>query len=622
MSKRGLPLRIVEGIWLGLDRLRKLLHLIVLLGVFLLLLVALVGEQVRVPDTAALRIAPKGALVDQLSGDPLERALARARGQPVAETLLRDLIEAIHAARDDDRIKALVLEPDGMTSAGLSKLEELAAEIARFKESGKPVVAVGDAFTRDQYFLAVQADKIYLHPMGQVIVDGYSRFLPYYKSALEKLYVDYNFWTVGEYKSFVEPATRDDMSPQDEEASREYLAALWDSYQAEVTTARHLSGQALQRYADEFDTLLADAHGDTAKLALDYGLVDELLPRDEMRERIRTLTGESESPDKQMDDYTGIDFDDYLVAERKAAPAASQRNKVAVIVASGTILDGVQPPGSIGGDSLASLVRRARADPDVKALVLRVDSGGGSAFASDVILRELEVFQSTKRPLVVSMGSVAASGGYWISMSADEIWASPATLTGSIGVGATVPTFENTLDHLGVHIDGIGTTKLSGAFDVTRGLGDNVKNYIRESVHNTYDEFITKVAGHRKRSREEIDRVARGRVWAGMDALDRGLVDRLGNLDEAIASAAGLAGLETGGYRVEYFEPQATLAERLVMQMTSAVAPAIHALVGTSAPQLPASVSKWLESAMKPLEFAERLNDPRGIYAYCFCDTR
>ena len=620
MSNRGLPLRIVQGIWRGLDRLRKLLHLIVLLGLFLLLLVVLVGEQIRVPSVAALRIAPQGNLVDQLSGDPLQRAIARAQGQRIAETSLRDLIEAIHAAKDDDRIKALVLEPGGMTGAGLSKLEELAAEIARFKESGKPVVAVGDSFTRDQYFLAAQADKIYLHPMGQVVVDGYSRFLPYYKTALDKLYVDYNVWTVGEYKSFVEPVTRDDMSPEDQEASREYLAALWDSYQSNVTTARHLSSGALQRYADDFDTLLADAGGDPAKLALDYGLVDELLPRDQMRERIRALTGEPDSEDEQKDDYTGIDFDDYVAAVRKHESPASQRSEVAVVVASGTILDGVQPPGSIGGDSLAALIRRVRADKDVKALVLRVDSGGGSAFASDVILRELEVFKSTGRPLVVSMGSVAASGGYWISMAANEIWASPATLTGSIGVGATVPTFQRTLDKLGVHIDGIGTTKLSGAFDVTRGLGENVKAYIGESIHKTYDDFIAKVAEHRNRSREEIDRVARGRVWAGQDALDRGLVDRLGNLDEAIASAAGLAGLEEGGYRVHYVEPSVTFTERLVMQMSSAVAPVLGAFV--SAPVLPRNVSKLLESAMEPLAFADRLNDPRGIYAYCFCDTR
>jgi protease IV len=620
MSRRGLPLRIVEGIWRGLDQLRKLLHLIVLLGLFLLLLIALVGEQVRVPSAAALRIAPLGNLVDQLSGDPFQRAVARAQGQRVAETLLRDLIDAIRAARDDDRIKALVLQPDGMTGAGLSKLEELAAAIAHFKESGKPVIAVGDSFTRDQYFLAAQADKIYLHPMGQVVIDGYSRFLPYYKTALEKLYVDYNFWTVGEYKSFVEPATRDEMSPQDEEASREYLTALWSSYEANVAAARHLSNEALQHYADDFDTLVADANGDTAKLARDYGLVDELLPRDEMRDRIRALIGESDGASKQKDDYTGIDFDDYVAAVRKAATPVNQRSKVAVIVASGTILDGVQPAGSIGGDSLAALIRRVRSDQDVKALVLRVDSGGGSAFASDVILRELEVFKGTGRPLVVSMGSVAASGGYWISMAGNEIWASPATLTGSIGVGMTVPTFQRTLDKLGVHIDGIGTTKLSGAFDVLHGLGDNVKAYLGESVHKTYDDFITKVAEHRNRSRDQIDAAARGRVWAGQDALDRGLVDRLGNLDEAIASAASLAGLEPDGYRIQYVEPQTTFAERLVMQMSTALAPVLGAF--GRAPSLPANVSKWIEAAMEPLAFADRLNDPRGIYAYCFCDTR
>ncbi len=618
-DNRSWPLRIVAGVWRGLDRLRRLLHLILLLAVFLLLLIASIGERTYIPGAAALVIAPQGTLVDQLSGDPLERAIAKAQGAPLQETLVRDVVDALRAARDDDRIKAVVLDLDGLVGAGLSKLQEIAGEIGTFKASGKPVIAVGDGYTRDQYYLAAQADEVYLHPMGLVLVDGYSRFLPYYKSLLDKVYVDYNVWTVGEYKSFVEPITRDDMSPQDEEASKVFLGALWTAYQADVTAARELAAPALQQYADDIVTLLQEAGGDTARLAVDYGLVDELLTRDAMRERIREAIGENPRAGEPADDYTAVPLDAYVTALRTETPPEVLPSKVAVVVASGTILDGAQPPGTIGGDSTADLIRQARADDAVKALVLRVDSGGGSAFASDVILRELERFQETERPVVVSMGSVAASGGYWIAMGADEIWASPTTLTGSIGVGATIPTIPRTLDWLGVHVDGVGTTELSGALEITRPLNDNVKGLIDLSIRKTYDDFVRKVAEHRERSIAEIDAAAHGRVWVGTDALDRGLVDRLGTLSDAIESAAELAGLESGTYMLDYVEQQLGFAERLVLSLTARAAVAVEGLV--EMPRWPARVTQALESTLEPMAFLDRLNDPRGIYAYCFCDT-
>jgi protease-4 len=455
-----------------------------------------------------------------------------------------------------------------------------------------------------------------MHPMGIVLVDGYSRFVPYYKSLLDKAFVDYNVWTVGEYKSFVEPVTRDDMSPEDEQASREYLEALWDDYQADVATARELPTEALQRYADEIGSLLAEVGGNTSALALDYGLVDEVIPHDAMRARIRALVGDADDGD----DYTAIDAAAYAAAVRQEQSTGEADSKIAVVVASGTILDGAQPPGTVGGETAARLIRRAADDDQVKALVLRVDSPGGSAFASDVILRELQVFQESDRPVVVSMGSVAASGGYWIAMAADEIWASPTTLTGSIGVGATLPTFERTLDWVGVHIDGVGTTELAGGFDITRDLSDGARALIDQSVRFTYDQFIAKVAEHRERTVDEVDRAARGRVWVGRAALDRGLVDRLGGFDEAVRSAAELAGLAEGDYRLEYVEQQLGFAERLLLDLTARAAPLARALAAQK--QWPQTVSRWVEVAMEPLAFAERLNDPRGLYLYCFCDTR
>jgi protease-4 len=618
MDKPAWPFRVIAAIWRGLDRLRRLLHLILLLGLFLLFAVALVGERTLIPAATALVIAPEGALVDQLSGDPLERALSRARGLPIQETLVRDVLEGLEAARDDERIKVVVLDLDALRGGGLSKLQEIGAALGEFKASGKRVIAVGDNFDRDQYYLAAQADQVYLHPMGMVLIDGYSRFMPYYKSLLDKVLVDYHVWTVGEYKSFVEPITRDDMSPEDEEASRAYLDALWAAYQGDVTSARGLPAPALQRYADEIVALLSDAGGDMAALAVDYGLVDELLTRDAMRQRIREAVGEDPPADGREDEFSEIGVEEY-VASLRLEPRLTQTSKVAVVAASGTILDGQQPPGTIGGDTLAEIVRNTRIDESVKALVLRVDSGGGSAFASDVILRELELFRDSGRPVVVSMGSVAASGGYWISMAANEIWASPTTLTGSIGVGATIPTFPRALDWMGVHVDGIGTTELAGAFDLTRPLGASIDGLIARSIEKTYADFVNKVAAHRGRSPEEIDAAAQGRVWVGTDALDRGLVDRLGGLSDAIISAAELAGLEAGSYGVEHVEQPLGFAERLMMSVTAKAVGVAARVVET--PRWPGVVTRVLESSLEPLAFVERLNDPRGLYAYCFCDT-
>ena len=617
-------MKLLGTIWRALDGLRKVLHLLILLPVLVILLAVLAPDRPRVPRDAALILAPEGALVEQLSGDPVARAIAIARGIPQQEVLLKDLIDAIQEAKDDDRINTLVLELGGLSGAGLSKLQELADEIILFKASGKKVIAAGDGYTRNQYYLAAHADEIYMHPMGFVYIDGYSRFTPYYRAAIENLYIDFNVWTVGEYKSFVEPITRDDMSAEDREASGQYLGALWDAYQADVTAARELRTTALQQYADDAADLLSEANGDTAQMALDYGLVDELLPRDGINARVRALVRDSgeedEADDNGASDYPRIGYQAYLRAIRGENTEPSSENRVGVIVASGVILDGSQPPGTVGGDSTARLIRRATDDERIKALVLRVDSPGGSAFASEVVLRELEVFQESGRPLVASMGSVAASGGYWISMSADEIWASPTTLTGSIGIGATLPTFQRSLDRLGIHVDGVGTTALAGQADVLRELGPDIVEIIGQSIQNGYDQFIGKVASHRDQSVEDIDGVARGRVWIATDARDRGLIDNLGNLDDAIASAAELAALEEDGYRIDYLEKELEFTERLALELAKIFAPLIQAL--EIAPAVPLELQRLVDIAVEPLRLLEQLNDPRDLYAYCFCEAR
>ena len=617
-------MNVLRKIWRALDGVRKVLHLLVLLVLTVIVLALLAPDEPRIPRDAALILAPEGALVEQLSGDPVSRAIARARGIPQREVLVNDLIEVIREAADDDRIRVLVLQLDGLSGAGLSKLQELADEIILFKASGKPVIAVGDGFTRNQYYLAAHADDIYMHPMGFVYIDGYSRFSPYYKSAIDSLSIDFNVWTVGEYKSFVEPITRDDMSDEDREASGQYLGALWDAYQADVTAARELRTTAFQQYADTATDLLTEANGDTARMALDYGLVDELLPRDGINARLKALVVDSDEEDNGdddgADDYPRIGHEAYLRVLRGEASDPSAEDSVGVVVASGIILDGTQPPGTVGGDSTARLIRRATANERIKALVLRVDSPGGSAFASEVVLRELEVFQESGRPLVASMGSVAASGGYWISMSADEIWASPTTLTGSIGIGATFPTFQRSLDRLGIHVDGVGTTALAGQLDPLRELGPDIVAIIGQSIQYGYDQFVGKVASHRDQSVEEIDGVARGRVWIATDARDRGLIDNLGNLSDAIASAAGLAGLEEDGYRIEYLEKELDFSERIALELAQVFAPLVRAL-GVE-PAVPLELQWLVDVAVEPFRLLERLNDPRDLYAYCFCEAR
>ena len=616
MNVSRLMKSVIVGIWRAVEGVRKILHLIFLLAVVGVLIAGLASQEPpRVPARAALMVAPEGALVEQLSGGVLERAIAEAQGVSMGETLLKDLVDAIRAAADDDRIEALVLDPGGLTGGGLSKLQELADEIIRFKESEKPVIAIGDNFTRDQYYLAAHADEIYMNPMGLVWISGYSRFPTYYKSAIDNLYIDFHVWTVGEYKSFVEPVTRDDMSPEDREASEVFLAALWDAYQADVTAARQLPGDALQRFADDSVELLAAAGGDFARMALDFGLVDELLTRDEIRERLDELVGDPED-----DDYETVGTSEYLAAAGASGEDPDTDDTIAVIVASGSILDGTQPPGTIGGDSTAATIRRATEDDDVKALVLRVDSGGGSAFASEIIQRELQVFRESGRPVVASMSSVAASGGYWISMGADEIWASPVTITGSIGVGATIPTFSRSLDRIGVHVDGVGTTRLSGQDNLMRALGDDFAAMIQHSIERVYADFIGNIAEYRDKSVEDVDEVARGRVWIASDAQAFGLVDDLGNLEDAIASAAMLAELPEDEYRVQYYTRELTIAEQITLEMIRMVSPVTRALkVG---PLLPESLQTLLDIAAEPFRLVDHLNDPQDIYAWCFCDVR
>ena len=605
--------RFLHWIWSGLDGLRKVLHLILLLALFSVLWGLFSRPIPLVPEKAALVIDPYGPIVEQLAGDPIERAITESLRQQPTQTLLRDVVDAIRAAKDDDRISSLYLDLTSLDGGGLAKLQEIAAAVDEFRATGKPVIAYGDYFEQGQYYLAAHADEIYLDPMGAAFVFGYANYGLFLKDALDKLSVDVNIFRVGQYKSAVETYSRNDMSPAEREESLVWLNTIWNTYKADVAKARGFEPARLQAYADEAADALRRADGDLAKMALDAGLVTSLKGRFAVEERLAQITGDDE--DKHS--YVGVNFDSYLAnIDSQKALAKRPADKVAVIVASGEIVPGEQPPGMVGSDTLAAQLREARFDDAVKAVVLRIDSPGGSVFASEVIRREVQELRNAGKPVVASMSSLAASGGYYIAMDADRIVASPATLTGSIGIFAIFPTFQRSLERLGVHTDGVGTTALSGEFRVDRPMGDATKDLLQQSLEHGYRDFIGRVAKGRKMSVEAVDAVAQGRVWAGADAKRNGLVDELGGYHQAIEAAAKLAKLGKD-YDVEYFDAETSLGQAFGLRIRVALARIVAPLLPQGAfPQLPPALSPLLQEAQR----LARLKDPGSLYAYCvFC---
>ena len=609
---------ILSGIWRGLDGLRKILHLILLIVIFGVIVWAVSSSMPSVPDRTALVVKPEGRLVEQLSGDAVQRAIENAQGQQRQETLLWDLVSAIRGAAADNRIRVLVLDPDKMAGAGQPELEELARAIDKFRASGKPIIAYGTAFDQDQYYLAAQADQVYLDPSGYVMIEGYSRYSLYFKGLLQKLGVDVNVFRVGTFKSAVEIFTRSDMSAADKQQSQSYLDVLWSTYQKAVTGARKLPAAAIENYVDSLPKTVSAANGDAAKVALQARLVTGLATKLQVEHRLIGLVGE----DKSTGTFNQISAEDYaqIIGARKKLHDGDGNARVGVIVASGEIQDGKAPPGTIGGDSLSVLIRQARLDKDIKAVVLRVDSPGGSVEASEEIYRELQALRAAGKPLVVSMGDLAASGGYYISAPANQIWASPATLTGSIGIFAIIPTINQTLSKVGVNVDGIGTTPLAGALSYDRPLTPEVSQLLQSQVDRGYQEFLDRVASGRRETPQQIDSIGQGRVWAGADARRIGLVDHLGALEDAVQAAAHLAHVTQ--YQVEFVQPHLTWAEQL-FQQTQARAAGVAASVFHADEQSLglAEVASRLNPVARDLEQLARVSVPGQLYSYCFCQA-
>lgn len=600
------------GLWTVLNFARKLVFNLFFLVIVIVVIIAVSsGEKpVQVRPDSALLLSLKGNLViEKEQVEPFAQFMQEAFGEEPdnPEVLVRDVVKVLENAKQDNRIKALVLDLSGLQGGGLDKLRTVAAAIDDFKTE-KPVYAIGDYFGQDQYYLAAHADHIYLNPMGGVMFEGYGRFNLYFENLLEKLKVTTHIFRVGTYKSAVEPFIRNDMSDAAKEANLVWLNTYWEQYKADVAAAR---GVDVNNFDESLDALLAKfeaAGSDFAKYALENGWVDALKTRAQVRQELVDLVGTN-------DNELGVNFtpySTYLSAVSRPLPKIENNNdKVAIVVAKGEILDGSQPAGTVGGESTASLLRQARLDDTVKAVVMQVDSPGGSSFASEIIRQEVLELQAAGKPVVVSMSTYAASGGYWISAPADRIFASPSTITGSIGVFGMFMTFEDSLDYLGVNVDGVASTDIAG-MSVMRELDPRFGQILQRNVESAYNQFITMVAENRDMTPEEVDNIAQGRVWIGSQALELGLVDELGELDDAIASAAEIAELDN--YETFYVQRILSPQEMFWKEFFG------QALVWGAKMQFADSNSqllKMVKNLMTEVNSVTSMNDPKGVYIMC-----
>jgi protease-4 len=621
--RRGPIARVIIGLWNGMNFARRLAFNLVFLFLLLLFLVALgAGERVKpLIGRTTLVIAPEGRLVEQYSTDPFTRALAKATGDKNAyEVQLRDLLRAIDAAKDDKRIERVLLRVDELQPTGYAQLREVAAALSRLRASGKQVVAFGNQFDQAQYLLAAQANEVYLDPMGGMLLEGLASYRQYYRQGLQdKLGVDVHLFKVGEYKSAAEPLILDAASPESKQADLFWMNDVWRRYLADIAAARKLTPSQLAAGIDTLPEGIAAAGGDLARFALQQKLVDGLKTEAQVDE----LLAERGVADNDAEGgFRRIDLDGYLKQIDSRLVAVDERPQVAVVVAEGEIVSGEQPPGRVGGESTAALLRAARENQRVRALVLRVASPGGEVFASEQIRREVVALKAAGKPVVVSMGNVAASGGYWIAMNADRIYADPSTITGSIGIFGIFPTLPRALDKIGVHTDGVATTRFGGAFDVTRKLDPDVGQVIQTVIDKGYRDFTGKVADARRKTVEQVDEIARGRVWTGAQARERGLVDAFGGIDAAIADAARRAKLgKATDYRVQYVERVSSpfqrwftgFAESRIGAAWLGKSDLARALLAHAAPQTRDDL-RFIESAVKAGQ-GMRVK----ALAYCFC---
>lgn len=606
----GIIRRIFRFIGSIISGIRTLLG-VVIFGFVLIAIAGMFADDLQpIPDKGALYLAPTGFLVDQKAyADPLEKILSQGME---SETLVRDVVEAVDTAASDSRITHLLLDTDYMTGAGLSKLEEISSALLRFKESGKPIIAVADNFSQQQYYLAAHADEIMLNPLGGVLITGFSAYSSYYKEALDKLKIKMHIFRVGDYKSAVEPYMGNSMSTGVKEERRAIIDELWQFYGSQVENLRGLPTGAINDYTNNLHTKLRSANGDSALLAKQQGLVDQVASRTQMLKYLNEVIPSTEG------EFNSINLKGYLshIRREQITSAAAKQHRIALVVAKGTMMDGEQPEGSIGGDTLAGIFADLRKDENIKAVVLRVDSGGGSAFASEVIRDAMAATRAEGVPIVVSMGSVAASGGYWIATEADRVLALTTTITGSIGVYGVIPTVEDSMAALGIYSDGVSTAEISGIMQLDRAMTPQAEMFFQAGVDNVYTQFLALVADARNSTPVEVHEIAQGKVWTGEQALELGLVDQLGDLNEAIKVAAELANL--ADYMVDYRRKPLSVYEQLLVGMSSNVATSMTSLgIEPQDSWLPEILSRQAKTLAQPLQLLDSLSDPKGIYLLC-----
>ena len=596
----------------------NLIMLFILIGIFAVISAGMSAKSFTpLRDNTALVLDLEGVLVEQRTVDSISTALAEAQGGGEREILLRDVLRIIKAAKKDPHITHLVLNTDGYNAAGMASTREIAAALKDFKTSKKPVYAFADNYEQKQYLLAAQADKIFLDPEGAFFPEGLGRYRLFYREALQdKLGLDVHLFRVGEFKSAAEPYILDAASEESKQADLYWMNDIWQRYLQQVGKARGIAPEAISAAINELPQRLAAVKGNLAQLALNEKWVDGLKTAYEMEQY---LVDQGVAFDEESGSFQQIDMIDYLGHVNNNQLAKPQSNAIAVVVAQGEIVDGEQPQGMVGGVTTSALIRAAREDDEVKALVLRVDSPGGSVFASEQIRREVELTKAAGKPVVVSMANVAASGGYWISMNADRIYADESTITGSIGIYGLMIRAPRTLEKIGVRSDGVTTTPWAGAFDMTRPLDEPTKQVVQSVIEHGYAQFISKVAKARKQTSEAIDSNARGRVWSGAQAKEKGLVDAFGGLQTAIDDAAVRAKLGKNDYRVDYIEEPMSPFEQFISNLAGNsetqglvrwASPALGLIQQTRLGQQIRADLQWLD---------RNTSKPVNAIAHCFC---
>lgn len=606
--------RFIAGFFKWTWRVLNFVREMVLNLFFIFLILVGVGIWMQIGNGSNSEQTARGALLLDISGvivdkpstnhrlGALGRQLFGASSDRLQENSLFDIVNAIRQAKDDRNITGIVLDLKNFTGADQPSMRYIGKALREFRDSGKPIFAVGENYSQGQYYLASFANKIWLSPQGQVDLHGFATNGLYYKTLLDKLKVSTHVFRVGTYKSAVEPFIRDDMSPAAREADSRWIGELWQNYLHTVSANRQISPQQLFPGAQAIIDGLSSVGGDTAKYALDHKLVDALASSADVEKALTKQFGWS----KTENNYRAISYYDYSLKT-----PADTGGTIAVIFANGAIMDGEETPGNVGGDTTASQIRDARLDPKVKAIVLRVNSPGGSVNASEVIRAELAAARAAGKPVVVSMGGMAASGGYWISTPANYIVASPSTLTGSIGIFGVINTVENSLSSIGVHSDGVSTSPLAD-ISMTKSLSPEVQQMMQLSIEYGYKRFITLVADARKRTPEQIDKIAQGHVWTGEDAKANGLVDSLGDFDDAVAKAADLAKLKQ--WHLDYYQDEPTVLDMVMDSMTGSVRAMLPEAIQA---MLPAPLVSAANTVKAEGDKLAAFNDPQNRYAFC-----